>query len=261
MNATDTRTLVRIQCLAAVGLSLASAACSGSVGTAPRAVPPVSLGAATCHPTSRAEVLARRVFVPGGVEASEQDGGFRVRFAASASRCIAVEWPADSSPRPASCPASDAATARRGILDETMFAWESHDYAGTQMKLGLVTSDAPHAFLGIALEGRAPVGERDFLGTDRGAATAAGSLTAIGHDRFLVAWVDGSVEAHQLRAQSVVGSGELLGAPMVLSPADASVIGHPSVVVGPGGYGLVTYVAARDGEFDVLATPVACEVN
>jgi hypothetical protein len=29
----------------------------------------------------------------------------------------------------------------------------------------------------------------------------------------------------------------------------------------PSGYGLVSYVAAIDGEFDVLAVPVACAMN
>jgi hypothetical protein len=29
----------------------------------------------------------------------------------------------------------------------------------------------------------------------------------------------------------------------------------------PTGYGLVSYVASIDGEFDVLATPIACAMN
>jgi hypothetical protein len=33
------------------------------------------------------------------------------------------------------------------------------------------------------------------------------------------------------------------------------------VAVAPTGYGLVSYVASIDGEFDVLATPVACATN
>jgi hypothetical protein len=48
---------------------------------------------------------------------------------------------------------------------------------------------------------------------------------------------------------------------MVLSPAEASVIGRPSVVVASTGYGLVTYLASIDGEFDVFATPIACAMN
>ena len=65
----------------------------------------------------------------------------------------------------------------------------------------------------------------------------------------------------KLRAQSVVGWGDPLGAAMIRSPAEASVIGRPSVVVAPTGDGLVTYVASMNGEFDVLATPIACALN
>jgi hypothetical protein len=89
----------------------------------------------------------------------------------------------------------------------------------------------------------------------------APELAPIGQDRFLLAWVEGNAESHQLRAQSVVGWGDPLGPSMVLSPEDASVIGRPSIVVAPTGYGLVTYLASIDGEFDVLATPIACAMN
>jgi hypothetical protein len=68
-------------------------------------------------------------------------------------------------------------------------------------------------------------------------------------------------ESHELRAQSVVGWGDALAPSMVLSPKDSSVIGRPRVVVAPNGFGLVTYVASIDGEFDVLGTPVACATN
>ena len=46
-----------------------------------------------------------------------------------------------------------------------------------------------------------------------------------------------------------------------VSPPSASVIGRASVVIAPTGYGLATYVASTDGEFDVLATPIACAMN
>jgi hypothetical protein len=223
------------------------------------------MGASACHATGRAQVLARRAFVPGGVEASEQGGSFSVRFATAASRCVAVEWPSPyDGPRPASCPAPGARSEARADTDgETMLAWESHDEPESRIHLGVVTYDAPHAFFGVGIEGKKHLVERTFFvpGSRRDAGQMAPALAPIGHDRFLLAWVDGNVESHELRAQSVVGWGDPLGPSMVLSPKDASVIGRPSVVVASTGYGLVTYLASVDGEFDVLATPVACAMN
>jgi hypothetical protein len=227
--------------------------------------PGASTGAAACHATSRANVLARRVFVPGGVEASEQNGSLSVRFATAASRCVAVEWPSPfDGPRPASCPSPGAhTTARADAADETMLAWESHDTEGPHITLGVVTYDAPHAFFGVGIEGKRHVVERTFYapGATLGHGEMAPELAPIGQDRFLLAWVEGNSESHQLRAQSVVGWGDPLGPSMVLSPEDASVIGRPSIAVAPTGYGVVTYLASIDGEFDVLATPIACAMN
>jgi hypothetical protein len=221
-------------------------------------------GAAACHATSRAKVLARRVLVPKGVEASEQDGNFSVRFATPASGCVVVEWPSPSEgPHPASCPAIGAhTTARADAADETMLAWESRDADEPHIKLGVVTYDAPHAFFGVGIEAKRHIVERTFYapGESR-AGEMAPELAPVGHDRFLLAWVEGDMESHQLRAQSVVGWGDPLGPSMVLSPAEASVIGRPSVVVASTGYGLVTYLASIDGEFDVFATPIACAMN
>jgi len=255
---------------AAVALSLASlasAACN-RVSAATPPVAPVSTGAAVCHATSGAKVLARRVFVPGGVQASEQDGAFSVRFAVNSTHCAAVDWASASlhalpESRPGSCPAPGAETATRAsTTDETMLAWESHDAAGPHIDLGVVTYDAPRAFFGFGLAGDRHVIQHPYraIGTAAGAQTAP-TLAPIDHDRFLLAWVDGNSESHQLRAQSVVGWGDPLGPSMVLSPTEASVIGRPSVVVAPTGYGLVTYVASIEGEFDVLATPVSCAMN
>lgn len=265
MNAIDSRTAIRIaSTLAAAALSFASVACSSAMAEAPRS-PAAPVGAAPCHATGKARVVARKVFVPGGVETRAQDGRFSVRFATAASRCVAVAWPSDvEHPKPASCPTPGARTAtRENASDETMLAWESHDALEPRVTLGVVTYDTPQALFGVAIEGKRKVVERTFFapGASRDAGQMAPDLAPIGHDRFLLAWVDGNVESHQLRAQSVVGWGDPLGAPMVLSPSDVSVIGRPSVAVEPGGYGLVTYVASIDGEFDVLATPIACAMN
>jgi hypothetical protein len=245
-------------------LSLASAACS-SVNAATPPVAPVSTGAAACHATGETKVLARRVFVPGGVAASAEDGSFFVRFAPDSAHCAALDVPTGAlRTTTGSCSAAGAETATRANeADETMLAWESHEGSGPNLAAGVASNDAPRAFFGFGIAGDRHAVARSFHLSAPGkpAGETAPALAPIGHDRFLLAWVDGDSESHQLRAQSVVGWGEPLGASMVLSPADASVIGHPSVVVAPTGYGLVTYVASIEGEFDVLATPVSCAMN
>ena len=252
---------------AVVALSIASAACSSVSAPTPPVAPaaPVSTAAAVCHATSAAKVLARRVFVPRGVEATAQDGAFSVRFAPDSSHCIAVDWPSAAQRiESGSCPHPGTDTATRASSGgETMLAWESRDAAGPHIDLGVVTYDAPRSFFGFAMQGDRRVVERAFRApaANAGVGEAAPALAPIGHDRFLLAWVAGDSESHQLRAQSVVGWGDPLGPAMVLSPSEASVIGRPSVVVAPTGYGLVTYLASIEGEFDVLATPVSCAIN
>jgi hypothetical protein len=269
MNAIDRSIVTRTaSTLAVAALSLASAACSAGASSIPAPhAPPAYVGAAACHATAKPAVLARKVYVPAGVEATTKDGGFTVHFATAASRCLAVAWGAvGENPEAASCPAPGARTAaREDASDETMLAWESHDEPEPRIKLGVVTYDAPVSLFGDRLEHRSTtkIVERTFLapGSTRDGGQMAPALAPIGHDRFLLAWVDGNEESHELRAQSVVGWGDALGQSIVLSPRDASVIGRPSVVVAPSGYGLVSYVASVDGEFDVLATPVACATN
>jgi hypothetical protein len=253
---------------ALVALGIASAACSSVSAATPPVAPsaPVSpVAAAVCHPTSAAKVLARRVFVPRGVEASADDGAFSVRFAPDSSHCVAVEWPSGTQRlESGSCPPPGTATASRANGGgETMLAWESRDEAVPHIDLGVVTYDAPRAFFGFGIQGERRLVERPFHApaANAGVGETAPALAAIGHDRFLLAWVAGNSESHQLRAQSVVGWGDPLGPAMVLSPSEASVIGRPSVVVEPTGYGLVTYLASIEGEFDVLATPVSCAMN
>ena len=248
---------------------LASVACSANA--APPLAPSAATSPAVCRIAGPTKVLARRVFVPGGVEASEQNGAFSVRFAAAGSRCAAVDWGSGpETARSVACPAQDErAAVRRNDADETMLAWESHESEEPHITVGVVTYDAPLAFSGFGIEGKRHLVERTFRAPAASAASAArpgGGETApvlapIGHDRFLLAWVEGDVESHRLRAQSVIGWGDPLGSALVLSPEDASVVGRPSLVVAPTGDGLATYIASVDNEFDVLATPVACATN
>jgi hypothetical protein len=244
--------------------ALANAGCSASV-EAPRTAPGPT-GAAACHVTGRPAVLARRVFVPGGVEVTDQGGSLSVRFATARSRCVAVDWPSAQAAQPSACPVPGARTAQRANEDdETMLAWESTDATNPhieRIELGVVTYDTPQTVFGFPGGGKRRVVERPFYTPESGRdSETAPALAPIGRDRFLLAWVEGNVESNSLRAQSVVGWGDPVGPAMVLSPSDATVIGQPSVAVAPSGYGVVTYIASVQGEFDVLATPVACAMN
>jgi hypothetical protein len=251
---------------ALVALSLASAACS-VVGATPAAATSVTAtrAAATdapmCRATSEAKVLARRVFVPGGVEVATQDGSISVRFASDPSHCAAVDWPSGAQrAQSGTCRASAATAARASRADEAMLAWESRDAADPHGAQSVDADDAPRALLGFGLARDRRVDDRPLQWPSASAAggETARQLAPIGDDRFLLAWVDGDSESHQLRARPVAGRGDALGASFVLSPAQASVIGRPSVVVEPTGYGIVTYLASIEGEFDVLATPIVC---
>jgi len=267
MNIIGHRKKSRIAAAFAIAaLSLATAGCStGTMRAEEVRSARADADAGACHVTGGPKVLARKVFVPAGVEASAQDGAFSVRIATAASLCIAIGWPSTSdTPQHASCPTPGAASAtREDASDETMLAWESHDEPLPHIQLGIVTYDAPHSFFGASIGGKRRIVERTFFapGASRDAGQASPALAAIGRDRFLLAWVDGNVESHELRAQSVVGWGDPLGPVLVLSPPEASVIGRPSVVVASSGQGLVSYIASIDGEFDVLATPLACPPN
>lgn len=75
----------------------------------------------------------------------------------------------------------------------------------------------------------------------------------------LVTWIDGNPEGHGLHGRAVTSFGTSVGPSLSLSPADASVLGRASTVVGPDGRGVVAYFASGDDGIDVRATPVACE--
>jgi hypothetical protein len=273
MNAIASLAVARIDLnlLAASFLALASTACSAGIVEPPRAPPSVAgvaaAGDGACHATGPAVVLATRVFVPGGVEATASGEGFAVRFRTRASRCVAVDWPSASDPggpHPVSCPAPGVRTAtRESAGSQAMLALKSHEEPEPRGSLGALTSDAPGDLFGSGIEPN-PYGAQH---TFRAPAARPGDfattpeLAPIGHDRFLLAWVEGSVEEHHLSARSVVGWGDPQGPGMVLSPPDASVIGRPSVAVAPTGQGLVTYIASVDGKFEVLGTPVACAMD
>jgi hypothetical protein len=137
----------------------------------------------------------------------------------------------------------------------------AQDATPPRVTLGVVVYDAPRTIFGFALEGRRHVIERTFEAPARVVRSGGETnpaLVPIAGERFLLTWVDGDIESHQLHAQVVAGWGTPVGAAIDLSPGDASVIGRPSAAVSADGHGIVAFLASNGHGFDVLATPVAC---
>ncbi|HXN31144.1 MAG TPA: hypothetical protein VN894_04755 [Polyangiaceae bacterium] len=192
----------------------------------------------------------------------ERDAHFDIRFATAKSQCLVMQWPSTSNePHDAACPdANTSVTTSAASGSETMLAYESVTRSASRLVLGIVTYDMPHADFGFASAGREQVVERPFRGP-RGAGVgsqASPDLVPIGGQRFLLVWVEGGVEGHQVRAQSVAGWGDSVGPAIDLSTPDVSVIGRPTAAVAPNGDGLVAYIASAGEEFDLFGTPISC---
>jgi hypothetical protein len=83
-------------------------------------------------------------------------------------------------------------------------------------------------------------------------------IVPVGGDRFLLTWVDENPDGRGLHAQALGGRGEAVGPALDLSPADVSVIGGASAVLGDDGRGVVAFVASGADGFDVRTTPIVC---
>jgi hypothetical protein len=160
---------------------------------------------------------------------------------------------------PAECPEGDAPVVATSE-GETMMAreatWDPAKHP--RVELGVVVYDAP-SVLGFHSQ-KPQVIERTFepaQGKRVGGETSPG-VAALAHERFLLTWVDENPDGHRLHAQVVEKWGAAVGGQMDLSPADASVIGRASAVVGADGRGLVAYLASNGHGFEVLETTVVC---
>jgi hypothetical protein len=63
-------------------------------------------------------------------------------------------------------------------------------------------------------------------------------VTGVAGNRFLLAWTEGPVSSHQVRAQTLTTSGDALGAPMTIS-GDGVNAGQGQLAILPDGRGLV----------------------
>ncbi len=90
------------------------------------------------------------------------------------------------------------------------------------------------------------------------------AITAAGQGRFVIAWTEGPVSNHQVRAQTISGSGTPLGMAMGISDSGVNA-GQAQLAILPDGHGVVAYLAssgttgaAGKTNYEVLATPIVC---
>jgi hypothetical protein len=83
------------------------------------------------------------------------------------------------------------------------------------------------------------------------------AIASLGGGRFLLAWTEGPVSNHQVRALTFDADGSPSGSPLSISTPGVNA-GQPAAVIGPDGRGLVAYLAAKGKSLEVHATPVSC---
>lgn len=111
-----------------------------------------------------------------------------------------------------------------------------------KMKIGSSTADAmPFVLPGGGLGGQA----------------MSPSVASLGGGRFLLAWTEGIVANHQVRAVTIGDIGMMSGPPIAISAPGVNA-GQPTAVVGPDGHGMVAFLAAKGKTFEVHATPINC---
>ena len=111
--------------------------------------------------------------------------------------------------------------------------------------------------------GDATVEAKPFVPSEGGLGEHAMSPTiaAAGQGRFVMAWTEGPVSTHQVRAQTMTGSGAPLGTAMAISDSGVNA-GQAQLAILPDGHGVVAYLASAGtgpkAGYEVLATPIVC---
>jgi hypothetical protein len=83
------------------------------------------------------------------------------------------------------------------------------------------------------------------------------AVGGLGAGRFLLAWAEGPVSGHQIRAATVNADDSLSGAAFGVS-GEGVKAGQPQVAVGPDGRGLVAYFAVQGKNIELQAAPITC---
>lgn len=248
--------------LAAVLFTLVATACTRAPPSAPRidhaAAPPAQ---PMCRSAGEAQVIASNVWANHVTVQTRPEGNFEVSIV-DVDPCLTVAVARNGAPLGGPvlghCPPSDAsgpATATNGTETYTAHAeqWETEP---AHLVLGVFTWDWPHAYAGQAHEGQRRVVERVFAPPPGGSHTGETmpALAPFGHDRFLLAWVEGT----EVRALPLAHWAQPIGEAFFVSPPEAHVVAHPSVSFARDGVGLVAFLARTRTGSHVLATPVFC---
>jgi hypothetical protein len=91
-----------------------------------------------------------------------------------------------------------------------------------------------------------------------GVHTMAPSLAALPQGGFLLAWTEGPVGNHQVRAQAIGLEGEPDGPALEISRASVNA-GQSSVAVGPSGIAGVAYFEGINESYKLMAVPLRCD--
>ncbi len=86
-------------------------------------------------------------------------------------------------------------------------------------------------------------------------------ITGVAGGRFLLSWTEGPVSSHQVRAQTLAVTGEVLGPPLTISGEGVNAgQGQPAFLAD--GRGLVVYMGSPSGATaQVVATPIVCPLS
>ncbi len=83
------------------------------------------------------------------------------------------------------------------------------------------------------------------------------SVAGLGRGKFLLAWTEGPVSGHQVRAITFNADGAPSGSPLAISAAGVNA-GQPQATVGVDGRGVVAFLAAKGKYNELMATPISC---
>ncbi len=215
-----------------------------------------------CRSTGEAQIIASNVWANHVTVQTRPEGNFEVSIV-DVEPCLTVAVARNGAPLGGPvlgpCPPStpnDVATATNGTETYTARA-EQWDAEPAHLVLGVFTWEWPHAYAGVAHEGQRRVVERVFAPPSGGAHTGETmpALAPFGHDRFLLAWVEGT----EVRALPLAQWAQPIGEAIFVSPPEARVVAHPSVSFAHDGVGLVAFLARTKTGSHVLATPVFCK--
>jgi hypothetical protein len=119
---------------------------------------------------------------------------------------------------------------------------------------------APHSesLVRLDLESLEPTSSATVPGQSAsGASTHVARVIVDDGGGFVECSTRGSIySGHQAVVQAFHANGSVRGAPVVISPSDADVIGPPLAVTTDGRHIVATFTAARAGSFELIAVPI-----